>query len=195
MRRKSNGDMKALLLNKTLELIEEHGGALSVNMRAVARAVGCSAQNVYNYYASYDEMLNDAMVVVASDFHNYLERRIEGVSGKQRIEMFVKAFIQYGIDNPGRFNFYYLEKHDKAVYLKNEQFRQAFSDNMKELILLDGDRQLDKATLSKLALVKDLMVGRLAPIIVRKEIVDDQDVFVEGFTRDCMDVINLIMPS
>jgi AcrR family transcriptional regulator len=45
------------LIEATLELIAERGGSTRVNLREVARRVGCAHTNVYNHFAGYDDLL------------------------------------------------------------------------------------------------------------------------------------------
>jgi len=44
----------------TLELIEEEGGSLTVNLRQISRRMGCAHTNVYNYFSSYQDLLWEA---------------------------------------------------------------------------------------------------------------------------------------
>jgi AcrR family transcriptional regulator len=43
-----------------LQLIEDEGGSSSVNLRQISRRMGCAHTNVYNYYASYQDLLWEA---------------------------------------------------------------------------------------------------------------------------------------
>ncbi len=44
----------------TLDLIEEQGGSLSVNLRQISRRMGCAHTNVYNYFDTYQDLLWEA---------------------------------------------------------------------------------------------------------------------------------------
>ena len=47
-------------VDTTLELIAEHGGSTGVNLRQIAKRIGCAHTNLYNYYADYSELLWEA---------------------------------------------------------------------------------------------------------------------------------------
>ena len=44
-------------IDETLELIAEKGGSQEVNLREIARRIGCAHTNAYNYFVSFDELL------------------------------------------------------------------------------------------------------------------------------------------
>ena len=55
-------------VDTTLELIAEQGGSQGVNLREVARRIGCAHTNVYNYFDSYDDLLWSAFRRVLDDY-------------------------------------------------------------------------------------------------------------------------------
>lgn len=59
--KKRSGATAERFVEVTLEMIEEQGGSLNVNLREVARRVGCAHTNVYNYFDGFAGLLWEAM--------------------------------------------------------------------------------------------------------------------------------------
>ena len=51
---------KELIVETALALINEEGSSSKVNLREIARRLGCAHTNIYNYYPSLDELLGRA---------------------------------------------------------------------------------------------------------------------------------------
>ena len=61
VKKKRSGATADRFVEVTLELIEEQGGSQNVNLRAVARRVGCAHTNVYNYFDGFPGLLWEAL--------------------------------------------------------------------------------------------------------------------------------------
>jgi AcrR family transcriptional regulator len=61
VKKRRTGPIADRFVEATLELIEEQGGSLQVNLREVARRVGCAHTNVYNYFEDFGELLWESM--------------------------------------------------------------------------------------------------------------------------------------
>ena len=55
-----------------LDLIEEQGGSLSVNLRQISRRMGCAHTNVYNYFDTYQDLLWEAFRRGLDTYGDYL---------------------------------------------------------------------------------------------------------------------------
>jgi len=55
-----SGPTAERLIEETLALIAERGGSQDVKLREVSRRVGCAHTNVYNYFASFDDLVWEA---------------------------------------------------------------------------------------------------------------------------------------
>ncbi|GAP15870.1 transcriptional regulator [Longilinea arvoryzae] len=59
---------RADIIQATLELIQEKESASRVNLRAVARALGCAHTNIYNYFDDFDDLLWAALDTAGDRF-------------------------------------------------------------------------------------------------------------------------------
>jgi AcrR family transcriptional regulator len=55
-----SGPAAERFVDTALDLIAEHGGSGHVNLRQIARRMGCAHTNLYNYFADYPELLWEA---------------------------------------------------------------------------------------------------------------------------------------
>ncbi len=94
------------LIAATLELIEEEGGSLTVNLRQVARRVGCAHTNVYNYFPTYQDLLWAAF---RRALDHYGERLVEGLSTElepdEYLERVLHNLASYPEAHPGLYRF------------------------------------------------------------------------------------------
>jgi AcrR family transcriptional regulator len=93
-------------IDSTLELIAERGGSQNVNLREVARRVGCAHTNVYNYFDSFDALLWAAFRRVLADYGSQLLGNLdESLPRSERLRRLVTNLVDYPQQNPGRYRF------------------------------------------------------------------------------------------
>lgn len=68
-------------------------GFLKTSMRNIADAAGVGVGNVYNYFASKDELFRAVVHPVTEEFWQLLEKH-HGQSGKDALEMFTEAYFR-----------------------------------------------------------------------------------------------------
>lgn len=68
-------------------------GFLKTSMRNIADAAGVGVGNVYNYFASKDELFQAVVRPVTDEFSRMLEKH-HGQSGKDALEMFSEAYFK-----------------------------------------------------------------------------------------------------
>lgn len=68
-------------------------GFLKTSMRDIAGAAGVGVGNVYNYFASKDDLFREVVRPVTDEFKRMLEKH-HGQSGKDALEMFSEAYFR-----------------------------------------------------------------------------------------------------
>ena len=93
-------------IDTTLELIAEQGGSQGVNLREVARRMGCAHTNVYNYFASFDHLLWASFRRVLDDYEAHLFSGLDdSVSGDGLLQQLVTRLVAYPQQHPGWYRF------------------------------------------------------------------------------------------
>ena len=97
----------------TLELIAEEGGSLSVNLRAISRRMGCAHTNVYNYFASYGDLLWAAFRRALRVYGEYLIARPRRRPGRppSTCDRAIANLASFPQQNPGLYRFIGSDPH------------------------------------------------------------------------------------
>lgn len=90
----------------TLELIAEEGGSQDVNLRQIARRVGCAHTNVYNYFDSYDDLLWAAFRRALRDYGEFLTHDLDGaLPPNEYLRRVIANLATYPSRNQGVYRF------------------------------------------------------------------------------------------
>ena len=93
-------------IDTTLELIAEKGGSQEVNLREIARRVGCAHTNVYNYFANLDDLMWAAFRRELKHYGGYLIRNLDdSLSPDEFIHRLITNLASYPQENPGGYRF------------------------------------------------------------------------------------------
>lgn len=97
-------------LNHALELIDARGGSHGVNLREVARALGFSHTNAYNWFANREALLADAQLFVLEQQVTLAEEVAAGRgSAMARLDRLVERELDFALEHPGWYRFLWLE--------------------------------------------------------------------------------------
>jgi AcrR family transcriptional regulator len=94
------------IVTAALELIEQHGSAEAVTLRAVARQVGIAAPSIYPHFADRDAIV---LAVVVRDFDELAAtiQRAAGAAGPDPVDRLTAgcaAYVAFGLDHPARYS-------------------------------------------------------------------------------------------
>lgn len=93
------------IVTAALELIEQHGSAEAVTLRAVARRAGIAAPSIYPHFADRDAILLAVVVRVFDELAATIQRAAEaaGPDPVDRLAAGCAAYVAYGLDHPARY--------------------------------------------------------------------------------------------
>ncbi|MGX9754870.1 TetR/AcrR family transcriptional regulator [Clostridioides difficile] len=110
---------KEQILEKTLELMKDKNDIQSINLREIARCVGCAHTNLYNYFTSLDDLLWEAHSLTQKKFIEILLKTLsthETSSNSTtlsntyykeiynaKLECFFNTFLEFYLYNTGWF--------------------------------------------------------------------------------------------
>ncbi|MBN2830583.1 MAG: TetR/AcrR family transcriptional regulator [Candidatus Cloacimonetes bacterium] len=149
-RRIIKNDMKSLIIQTALDMIEEKHGTEELNLREIARRAGCSAPNVYNYFIDVDDLLTNARAVASRYF---LQSRPgdELLEPEARLRIITKRLIDAVIEKPSWYRFVY--------FRRKVSDRQSFAEEIKEMVGTDITELIMQVSAGSLS-YKDAMQGR-----------------------------------
>ena len=90
----------------TLDLIEERGTSVGVNLREVSRRLGHAHTNVYNYFESYEDLLEHALRRAILHYAKAMAANLNGdLSARDCYRRFTRNMVEWSIQNPGYHRF------------------------------------------------------------------------------------------
>jgi AcrR family transcriptional regulator len=100
----------------TLGLIEAEGGSQSVNLREVARRMGCAHTNVYNYFDSFGELLWEAFRRGLAVYGERLTRDVDTtLPAEEYLRRVIANLAAFPQEQPGLYRFIASDPIDLAV--------------------------------------------------------------------------------
>lgn len=107
MKKEKNKD---IILEKTLNLIDERNGIKDVTLRDIAKKVGCAHTNLYNYFGSLDDIFWEALGNV---LNKMMEFSVEGLDNEKDAEkalnILLSRLIDFSISHPGWYRLIWLD--------------------------------------------------------------------------------------
>jgi AcrR family transcriptional regulator len=101
---------KELIIATTLRLIEENGGIKDVNLRGIAKEIGCAHTNLYNYYNSFDEIIWEALGHILLKMIDYVDVRIASAANdEERFYSALEAILDFSLQHPGWYRLVWFE--------------------------------------------------------------------------------------
>lgn len=106
VKRTRSGATAERYVEETLALIAEKGGSQDVNLREISRRIGCAHTNVYNYFASFDELLWTAFRRVLRSYGDAMARGLDGsLPPIDYFRQLVTNLARFPQENPGLYRF------------------------------------------------------------------------------------------
>lgn len=101
---------KAQIISTALDLLRDKNELRTVNMREVARTLGCAHTNIYNYFPSYTDLLWETHTAILEAFMETLREKISSAAiAEIKLQYFFDTFVQMYLDNQGWFRLVWLE--------------------------------------------------------------------------------------
>ncbi|AJA49893.1 transcriptional regulator, TetR family [Clostridium pasteurianum DSM 525 = ATCC 6013] len=104
---------KEIIIETTLRLIEEKGGIKDVNLREIAKNIGCAHTNLYNYFNSLDEIFWEALGQVLLKMIDYVDVNLAyETDPEEKLYLALSNIIDFSMDHPGWYRLIWLEAID-----------------------------------------------------------------------------------
>lgn len=104
---------KEIIIETTLSLIEEKGGIKDVNLREIAKNIGCAHTNLYNYFNSLDEIFWEALGQVLLKMIDYVDVNLAyETDPEEKLYLALSNIIDFSMDHPGWYRLIWLEAID-----------------------------------------------------------------------------------
>ncbi len=89
-----------------LDLIAETGGSIDVNLREIARRIGCAHTNLYNYFPDYPALLWEAFHRALARYADWLTEGLdESLTPPEYLRVAITNLATFPQTNPGLYRF------------------------------------------------------------------------------------------
>jgi len=101
---------KEIILETTLNLIEEKSGVRNVNLREIAKRIGCAHTNIYNYFENLDDIFWESLTLVLSKMMDFCARNIQGkLIDEENLFVLLSNIIDFSIQHPDWYRLIWLD--------------------------------------------------------------------------------------
>lgn len=95
---------KEQIVETALELMRDKNDLRGLNLREIARTLGCAHTNLYNYFPSYNDLLWETHATLLEMFMEILTKKLEAANNAElKLNYFFEAFVDMYMDNKGWF--------------------------------------------------------------------------------------------
>lgn len=92
------------IVETALELMRNKKDLRGLNLREIARALGCAHTNLYNYFASYNDLLWETHAALLEIFIKIIKEKLQAANNAElRLHYFFQTFVDFYMDNKGWF--------------------------------------------------------------------------------------------
>ncbi|SDY09789.1 DNA-binding transcriptional regulator, AcrR family [Evansella caseinilytica] len=110
MKRAKNDVSKELIIETALRLIEQNRGIKNVNLRGIAKEIGCAHTNLYNYFNSFDEIIWETLGQILLKMIDYVEINIvSAANDEEKFYAALKAILEFSLMHPGWYRIVWFE--------------------------------------------------------------------------------------
>jgi AcrR family transcriptional regulator len=97
-------------LEQAMRMIDRSGGSHGVNLREVARALGHSHTNAYNFFRDRDELLLHALdLAMEAQVERARAALTRRGSALARLDALIEAQVAFALEHPGWYRFLWME--------------------------------------------------------------------------------------
>lgn len=104
VRKSKKNISKDQVIETAVELIKDKQDTRSVNLREIARVLGCAHTNLYNYFPSFNDLLWEVHIAIQARFIEEVSLRLTKIQDAElRLQCFFATFIDIYLSHIGWF--------------------------------------------------------------------------------------------
>ncbi len=180
------------IINMALELLRNRRDVQSLNLREIARALGCAHTNLYNYFSSYPQLLWEAHTVCIQRMSAQIGTvAAAALAPKYKMQAFYYAVVRVYLENTGWFRLAWLEylgeqrpeSNTLAVTAAREQMNRAVAQIWRELT---GQPVAPEKLEESVHFVHCYLIGEISNYISGRRVIEDEEEFCQSVVRQAV---------
>lgn len=192
---------KEQIIDEALNLIKDNEDIRSINMRQIARNLGCAHTNIYNYFDSFENLLYEAhisLLKIASD--SVHGKMLQTDSHSLKLQYFFSEFVDFYLNNKGWFRLAWVETIGSSIPKNNElatiQTVNDFADNLIDIWEhIHNTRPSKKKMKYALHNVHCYIHGEISIYIANRSLITEQNTFKKYVVEQSVKILRLLLES
>lgn len=147
------------ILETTLKLINENDGITNVTLRGIAKRLGCTHTNLYNYFDSLDEIFWESIGQALLEMMNFSGGHLSiETDFEEGLYLLLSKLIDFSMEHPGWFRLIWLESVGGKPSAELAEILSTPSKGFNEVIMKASGNKLSE---EKVIVTGDILHGYL----------------------------------
>lgn len=190
---------KEQIICTALDLLRDKQDLKDLNLREIARTLGCAHTNLYNYFPSYTELLWSAHAALQNVMMTMLEENLSSAATAERkLKCIFDTVVQIYLDNTGWFRLSWLEylgderpEFDVvATSAAREQLNGYVMDIWEELSRSRTDGKKVRETVH---IAHCYIIGEVSNYISGRRLIEDKAEFISCVVNQAIRILTMCL--
>lgn len=185
---------KELIIEKSIELIKKNGSGQNVNLREIARELGCNHTNLYNYFGSLENLLAETMKALIVKLRSNTLSEGSALLPDEEIRMFINRLLNFAFENQGLYRFLWfdnpnMQNIDKILedtIRPEKMLYQSISS-------IAGTKYTEKKIYEITGILHSYIHGEISKYLYNRNVETDKDILNKKITDNTMDMLYLFI--
>lgn len=183
---------KEEILNRTLVLLRNRRNVQSLNLREIARDLGCAHTNLYNYFSSYTELLWEAHAVCLEKMLEQIRMSVnKPLAAECKLQAFFGAVVRVYLENTGWFRLVWLEYLGEQQPEENARAVAASRKEMDDIVAqiwqeLDGKPPITQKLEETVHFVHCYIIGEISNYLSGRRLIEEEEAFCCSVVRQAV---------
>lgn len=176
---------KKEIIEKTLELILIKGGSDKLTIREIAKAMGCTHPNIYNYYNSMNDLMWDVLAAILESMVSSVLKGMETCEKTERFNAFMENYIRFCLEKIPWYKVMWFERISGEVPERVKQSIEMPGKKMVEILKemipqLNSEERAEEMA----RIINSYVRGSIGAYVTERRRIETIDLAVSEITRD-----------
>ncbi|MEM1483713.1 TetR/AcrR family transcriptional regulator [Oscillospiraceae bacterium PP1C4] len=190
---------KEQIVETALELMRSKSDLQGLNLREIARTLGCAHTNLYNYFPSYNDLLWETHTTIQEIFMEMLTKKLDiANTAELRLAYFFEVFVEMYMDNKGWFRLAWHEYIDgdrpqrniETTEATNKMLNKHLADIWKDLYGKYPNANTAKRVLHN---THCYIVGEISNYLLGRGLIENESELKTYITREAVSMFRLCL--
>lgn len=194
---RKNKITKEMFINKALEMIDAEEGIRNVNLRKIAREIGCAHTNAYNYFDNFEDLIGQSLLVASNQLKEYVVSRVrEAKDEKTFFDLVVSSQLEFANKHIGLYKLIWLEKLETHFEPEDESNIKKQGNVLSLLLLRDKNLHISNERKFVIAdIIHGYIHGEICKLINKRHFFKTDQEFIDKVVFQTREVFKTLVKS